>query len=84
LLKIKIKTKRKPLPLTQPAIHLTKPMVSPFSPLIAGHFLISIHILRGKKGKEGEKLSPFCWPKFPWRKNLHSCSSSSFPPPRKG
>jgi hypothetical protein len=25
LLKIKMKTKRKPLPLTQPAIHLTKP-----------------------------------------------------------
>jgi hypothetical protein len=46
LLKIKIKTKRKPLPLTQPAIHLTKPMVSSFSPLIAGHFLISMHILR--------------------------------------
>jgi hypothetical protein len=44
------------------------PMVSPFFPLIAGHFLVSMHILRGKKGEEGEKLSPFCWPKNPWRK----------------
>uniref|UniRef100_A0A2N9J0X4 Uncharacterized protein n=1 Tax=Fagus sylvatica TaxID=28930 RepID=A0A2N9J0X4_FAGSY len=43
-----------------------------------------MHVLRGKKGKEGEKLSSFCWPKIPWRKNLHICSPSSFTPSRKG
>jgi hypothetical protein len=53
LLKIKIKTKRKTLPLTQPAIHLTKPT----PPLLFSH-PHSIEEEKTKKKKTENHFSP--------------------------
>jgi hypothetical protein len=60
---------------------ITHPLSYIDRPYISTH-LISL-FSRRKKGKErGETLLLLA--EIPWRKNLHSCSPSSFPPSRKG